>query len=170
MRFYQFVVLMAAVLFTISNCASASENSKLVVADGSVRVLTSYTPIKRRLRAESTNDGEEEQRMFSFKFTPSKTKEFEALIEGKPIKEAFNKLDLGKMTIAKKGKVEANMVKDVVKSDQFKVWFRHASKLNKQNPETAMLEQLTHSFGEKEVAIMISMSKNMLSDTGRMFG
>ncbi|POM79209.1 Secreted RxLR effector peptide protein [Phytophthora palmivora] len=42
----------------------------------------------------------------------------------------------------------------------FKLWSKHVAKVNKENPEAAMLTALTNVFGEKEVAIMILLSKD----------
>ncbi|POM78149.1 Secreted RxLR effector peptide protein [Phytophthora palmivora] len=53
--------------------------------------------------------------------------------------------------------------KDVIKlfsSTNFKLWSKHVAKVNKENPDAAMLTALTNVFGEKEVAIMILLSKD----------
>ncbi|KAL4114539.1 hypothetical protein PRIC2_014473 [Phytophthora ramorum] len=55
------------------------------------------------------------------------------------------------------------MVVKLFSSTNFKVWSKHAARLNKQDPGGAMLTSLTNAFGEKDVAIMILLGKHTQS-------
>ncbi|KAG3060242.1 hypothetical protein PI124_g22949 [Phytophthora idaei] len=100
-------------------------------------------------------------------FTSSKTKELKALLKADDdLGNASKALKLSTMPIGKNGFIETKMVVKFLSSRNFKVWSEHAAKLNKQDPEGAMLTALTNVFGEKEVAIMILLGKHSWSSSG----
>ncbi|KAI9994479.1 hypothetical protein PInf_011111 [Phytophthora infestans] len=63
------------------------------------------------------------------------------------------------MPIGKNNFIETDLVAKLFSSPNFKIWAQHAAKVNKQDPEGAMLAALTSVFGEKEVATMILVGK-----------
>ncbi|EEY62357.1 RXLR effector family protein, putative [Phytophthora infestans T30-4] len=73
---------------------------------------------------------------------------------------AFKTLKLSTMRI---GKDDTKMVAKFLSSRNFKIWFQHAVKINKDDPYGEMLKALTNVFGEKNVAMMIlagNLSRN----------
>ncbi|POM60992.1 hypothetical protein PHPALM_30066 [Phytophthora palmivora] len=152
-------------LLASSEPVSASRNSKLAAPGSPVRILKINTPANRYLRAYTTNEGDGEERGISVKlpnldqlpntFKSSKTKELQGLLKGdETIGDAFKKLKLSTMPLVTR---KLNLSKG--KITNFKLWSNHVAKVNKENPEAAMLRALTNVFGEKEVATMILLSK-----------
>ncbi|POM57512.1 RxLR effector family protein [Phytophthora palmivora] len=175
MSFCQFLLQVTVVLLVSCNPGSASKNSMPSEFSSSTHVLESHTPTNRYLRAYTTSEGDNEERGISVKLPTleqisntlksSKRKELEGLLKGDElVGDAFKKLKLSTMPIGNP-KTQSIETKDVVKlfsSTNFKVWSDHVSKwseLNKKNPADTMLTALTSVFGEKEVAIMILLSK-----------
>ncbi|KAG3136057.1 hypothetical protein PI124_g16786 [Phytophthora idaei] len=63
------------------------------------------------------------------------------------------------MPIGKNDFVETKMVVKFLSSRNFKVWSEYAAKVNKKDPDGAMLQALTNVLGEKNVATMILVGK-----------
>ncbi|KAH7491203.1 RxLR effector protein [Phytophthora ramorum] len=164
MRFYHLVLLMVAVLFASADPTSAYRGSKLTTPGAQTQVLQDNTATKRLLRAYT----DDEKRGISIPglesvlkvFPSSKTKQLQGLLKAdETLGNAFKTLGLSKMPIAKNNFIETKMVEKLFSSTNFKVWSKHAARLNKQDPEGAMLTSLTNVFGEKNVATMILLGK-----------
>ncbi|KAH7465879.1 hypothetical protein PRIC1_014660 [Phytophthora ramorum] len=168
MRFYHLVLLMVAVLFASAGPTSAYRGSKLTTPEAQAQVLQDNTPTKRLLRAYT----DDEERGISIPglesvlkvFPSSKTKQLQGLLKAdETLGNAFKTLGLSKMPIGKDDFIETKMVVKLFSSTNFKVWSKHAARLNKQDPEGAMLTSLTNVFGEKNVATMILLGKHTQS-------
>ncbi|GMF26967.1 unnamed protein product [Phytophthora lilii] len=172
MRFYHLVLLVTAILLATGGSTAEPKGLKLTLTDNTSHQVNTVTPTKRFLRAYSPDkeDEDTEERGISVKlpglekisnvFKSSKTKQLEGLIKADDsIGNAFKALQLSKMPIDKNGFIETEMVNKFFSSTNFKVWSKHVARLNKKNPEAAMLQHLTNVFGEKEAAIMIMLSQ-----------
>ncbi|KAG3146336.1 hypothetical protein PC128_g24044 [Phytophthora cactorum] len=168
MELYHVVLVVAALLFASADISSATRASK----SKPTRVLQK-THTTRLLRTYNTGVEEDEERGISMTipglekvskaFTSSKTKKLQGLLTAdESLGNAFQKLGLSKMFIAnpQTGLIETKMVVKFLSSRNYKVWSQHAAKLNKNDPDTAMLTALTDALGEKEVAIMILLGKH----------
>ncbi|KAG2833603.1 hypothetical protein PC129_g14463 [Phytophthora cactorum] len=168
MELYHVVLVVAALLFASADISSATRASK----SKPTRVLQK-THTTRLLRTYNTGVEEDEERGISMTipglekvskaFTSSKTKKLQGLLTAdESLGNAFQKLGLSKMLIAnpQTGLIETKMVVKFLSSRNYKVWSQHAAKLNKNDPDTAMLTALTDALGEKEVAIMILLGKH----------
>ncbi|KAI9984887.1 hypothetical protein PInf_006426 [Phytophthora infestans] len=142
-------------------------------ASDSTRVVDNATT-ERLLRAHSSGkeeQKEEEERAISINFpslekilknvTSGKSTELQGMLKAdEALGSAFKTLKLSTMRI---GKDDTKMVAKFLSSRNFKIWFQHAVKINKDDPYGEMLKALTNVFGEKNVAMMIlvgNLSRN----------
>ncbi|KAF4042866.1 hypothetical protein GN244_ATG04786 [Phytophthora infestans] len=160
MKLYLLVLLVTAVLVGI---ADASKKSKLVLA-GTPTPKSGSNVSKTFLRAGNTDDKEHEERGMLAKI-PGINKISQVFTSAKAprcrrvSRDAFKSLGLSKLAIGKSDHIETDLVAKLFSSPNFKIWAQHATYVNKQDPEGAMLAALTNVFGEKEVATMILVGK-----------
>ncbi|KAF1783239.1 hypothetical protein GQ600_22899 [Phytophthora cactorum] len=81
-------------------------------------------------------------------FTSSKTKELQGLLKWKTISGMISRSWGSAQCLSVKMTI-SRLVK-LFSSRNFKVWSQHATKINKQDPDGAMLTALTNVFGREE--------------------
>ncbi|OWY95762.1 RxLR effector protein [Phytophthora megakarya] len=173
MGFYQVVLLIGVLLLGSSDWIQASTNSRLGASGTTTRSLERDDSVTRFLRAYPADEGVDDERGISAYlpgveklsniFKSSRTKELERKIKADDsIDDSFTKLIRNTLPM-KNGQIDADKVHLLFLSRKFKVWTKHAAKMNKFShvkPETAMLTTLMKTFSERDIARMIYVSKD----------